>query len=520
MSLEIIIPTQPTRFSDGSEKAKNALAELGLKATAVEKGMKTDAVATIVDLFGRLSRHGDQAKVAMQLFGKEWWDDVLRARKVMPEFLRLLERTRDPKLFSGSLDKAMNVELSTTDRHLKSIREAAGEIGNRLGKWALPPINEAIDRLLAGLDEIDRRAVESRKAKEAVASEDATAGKVASGKPLTREERERMATDQPYRQRVESKADDKRTDILNVSIADRLRLGELESERDRLSQSIETRRQSGAGEEQLAFSIRRLAEIVASIRQIDPQRAPPEPTADPRKPADQEDRREQRPGMPDRAQVLALRERVNQLERRAAAFDSLANTMRLPADRQGFRDDAQAVRRREAEARAKLMVTVAPQLMASTRFQRAQTEPAPPVASGRDVFTLAGPSFEKARQGVADWARRTRDNFEIDLGPAGMTIMERLAAGIQSGGQRPESAAHGVRNGITGTFDGADLSGAGTAMMDGLATGIRAGGARAIAEAQRVVQQIEATAASASKGFSPSPARSRALSGALHDGVD
>lgn len=481
-------------IEDGTEKAQDAIKALGMDPKKVEKGMATDSVSTIVDLFDKLGKHKDQAKIARNLFGKEWWDDILRAKKVMPEFIRLLDRTRDPKTYSGSLEKALNVDLATTATHLAQLKELSKEVGNRLGAWALPPINDAIKRYIAAFDEMDRRIADKKRLAEVKATDEATADKLATGQPLTAEERERMAIDAGYRKRMENRASEKRTDRKHVSLNDGLRLKELETERDQLMGSIDARRRTGAGDDQLGFSIRRLTEINDSIRSIDASRAPSAPKAvDPRRPADQEDRVS---GM--RGEVLALRERVNQLNSRIGVLTELANTAASPADRDGFiRDRTEAMRRRHAA-----------------------------VNNGIGSFGLSGPVAPAGGQkgagpgilsfGVgnrnrkaAEWAQSVRENMDIDLGPAGMTMAEKLAIGIQGGTGAVSAAAAGLGEAARSAATAADLSAAGRETGESFAAGLRSAGPSVAAAMGHLMGQARANQSTR-----------RGLQGALHDGVD
>ncbi|CAM5764765.1 phage tail tape measure protein [Bosea minatitlanensis] len=488
--------------SGQGKKVADGLKDLGLTPKGVEKGMKTNATGTMIDVLERLEKSADKASVAIKIFGREWWDEVARAGQALPEIRKNLAIVRDRKNWDGSAQNSLNIELSTTDKHLKRLSALTSEVGDKLGRWALPAINEGVERIIAGMDLLEKRAADQAQARADRTAEDNTAGRVAAGEALTPEERERMATDAAYRNRIQSRAEAKRTDRANLGITNNMRLGELEREREQISGSIETRRRAGATSEQLAYSLRRLEAILAEIRSLDPSRAPA--AVDPRRPADQEER-----GQADRGEALALQERIIQLESRLRALDSLATLSSNPADRAGFATDKQPFLRRRAAAEAAWRNRIAPGAMAAGTFGLGVGGiPATARPSG------AGPGILSFGTSVNGWAQSVRNDLDIDLGPAGMTMMERLTAGIQSGGAAAQAAAGGVKDGITGAFGGADLSGAGAAMMATLESGIRIGGARAVAAAQGVAAQVKAVA-----GAAGGAARGR-INGALHDGVE
>lgn len=328
---------KPARVDEG-------LKMIGLSAKKVEKGMKTDAVATMIDVLERLEKSADKAKAAIKIAGEQWWDEVARSGQALPEIRKNLEIVNEPNRWKGSAQKNLNIQLALTDTHLKRLSALASEVGDRLGRWALPGINEGIEKIIAGFDALDKRAADRAQERADRAAEDATAGRVAGDQPLTPEERERMAKDAAYRKRIQEGAAGKRVDRANLDLTNNARLIELEQERAALGSSIENRRRAGATDEQLAFSVNRLAAIVDQIRTIDPSRV--SAAVDPRRPADQEDR-----ANPGRGEAVALLERVKRLEARLAATEELAASSSNPADRKGFESDAMGIRSRLGSAR-------------------------------------------------------------------------------------------------------------------------------------------------------------------------
>lgn len=144
-------------IEDGTAKAKEGLKMLGLNDKTVAAGMQKDPVGTITDLFDRLAKSPDAARAAIKIFGKEWWDETLRAKAAIPELTKQLQLLKDPANYRGSLQKTLNVDLATTANHLARLKALAADVGDRLGRWALPGINTGVERILSLFDEIDRR---------------------------------------------------------------------------------------------------------------------------------------------------------------------------------------------------------------------------------------------------------------------------------------------------------------------------------------------------------------------------
>lgn len=140
-----------------SDSKVAALKKLGLTVEQVKKGMKRDAAGTMLDIFDRLGKSADAAEVAIALFGKEWWDETLRAKGAGAELLKQLDLLKKSSNYKGSLDKGLGIQLGTTANHLERLKSLASDVGDRLGRWALPGINSAIQGLIRQMDELAQR---------------------------------------------------------------------------------------------------------------------------------------------------------------------------------------------------------------------------------------------------------------------------------------------------------------------------------------------------------------------------
>lgn len=132
----------------GAKNAAEGFDALGLSVDRVAKGMKSDATRTVLDILDRLEKSPDKAKIGVQLFGQQWWDESTRAGQALPEIRKQLELLLSGK-WKGSLDKNLQTDLDTTANHLERMKAAVSEIGDDFMRWALPPINKQIDEFMA-----------------------------------------------------------------------------------------------------------------------------------------------------------------------------------------------------------------------------------------------------------------------------------------------------------------------------------------------------------------------------------
>lgn len=143
---------------ESPERVDEGLKMLGLTAEKVANGMKTDAMGTILDLFDRLTKSEDAAKAATKIWGREWWDETLRAKAGIAEIQKQIEFLKTPSNYMGSLDKNLELKLATAKSHLEKMSELVSRIGEGLSKWTLVPFNSMIDTAIAKFRDLETRA--------------------------------------------------------------------------------------------------------------------------------------------------------------------------------------------------------------------------------------------------------------------------------------------------------------------------------------------------------------------------
>ncbi len=140
------------------KRVEKGLQLLGLTAKGVAKGMKTDGVGTLIDLFDRLEKSPKAVEAATQIFGREWWDETMRAKGGIAEIKKQLDFIRDPRNYAGSLDKGFALQAATAKNHLVKTRELVSRIGEGLSSWTLAPFNAGIEAAIAKMRDLEGRA--------------------------------------------------------------------------------------------------------------------------------------------------------------------------------------------------------------------------------------------------------------------------------------------------------------------------------------------------------------------------
>jgi TP901 family phage tail tape measure protein len=516
--------------ANDSKKVGEGLKMLGLDAKAMAKAMKTDATAALLQLFTALEKSKDPIAAAVKIFGKEWFDEMLRTKGSIAEVKKQLETLSSASNYRGSMNNTLNIELATTSNHLKRLSALAGEVGNRLGSWSLGPINAAVERLVQLLDQADARTKKTADQKEAGEA-------LAAGQPLTPEQRQQMAKDASFRIRAEAAEKEamarrvKATEGTGTVIrgpaeeAARRQIDALQKQRDGLVARQRSPATPVFEQSSIASQLReidtRLTRIRGALPDTDPKFAA-------NKRADRDDWNKARPRQSETAALMA---RLREAELQIAGIRE-ASRGAGPRDREGFDTDAREAVATINRTLLSILQSAAPGSVARQRFGFGPSGvPGPGEAQpglqkpGRLGFGFDGrpanrTPLSKGRLPTAPAkdapAVNIRELFEVDLGAAGMTMMERLRAGMVQGQSAVEGVAGATAEGVKGRLAEVDLSAAGLAMMGTLAAGITAGGPQAVAAAAAVAGQVRA--ASLGGTTQAGSVRNR-MSASQHDGV-
>ncbi|WP_168194952.1 phage tail tape measure protein [Chromobacterium phragmitis] len=129
---------QPARFQKG-------LKAIGLDAKSVQKGMATDATATIQQVLAAVNKlpKDKQIGVTTELFGKEYGDDAAKLAGNLQEYRRQLQLTKDTKA-TGSMDREGAARKDTLSAQWQISQNKLFNQSAALGETLRPALMEAM----------------------------------------------------------------------------------------------------------------------------------------------------------------------------------------------------------------------------------------------------------------------------------------------------------------------------------------------------------------------------------------
>ncbi|TNC14923.1 phage tail tape measure protein [Methylobacterium terricola] len=145
----------------GEEFSKNAgdgLKELGYDSTKMRKAFNKAPVEEMMKMLDKLNKVADPLKrseIMVNLFGKEYQDDIAKLMNAVPRLKELLELLRDPKKSQGSVreqfDKQLEFDVSKIDQAKQSTDVLQTRVGNYI-KRGLGVISEVFNGAIDGLE--------------------------------------------------------------------------------------------------------------------------------------------------------------------------------------------------------------------------------------------------------------------------------------------------------------------------------------------------------------------------------
>nr|WP_267962525.1 phage tail tape measure protein [Thermus hydrothermalis] len=135
-------PAQPKAFQE-------ALARLGLSATALQAALKRDATGAILDFLGRLRAVPDQLAVLSDLFGMEYADDIAKLVGSLDVLRRAFGLVASPAGYAGSVMAEFQNRSATLRNQLILLRNALERIWITLGNALIPVVKPVVERLAA-----------------------------------------------------------------------------------------------------------------------------------------------------------------------------------------------------------------------------------------------------------------------------------------------------------------------------------------------------------------------------------
>lgn len=485
--------TMKLRTAAPDNKVGEGLKMLGLDAKKVAKGMKTDSIKTMLEMFDKLEKSPKSLEAAMKMFGQDWVDEIMRAKGGIKEVIKNLEIVSNPVKHRGSLEKGLNVDLATTGNHLARLKVLTDEVGERLARWALPGINEKIEKLISLLDGVDKAVGEKNDL-------DTISGKIAREEPLSPAELRRATALNGLDQAVREKKA-----VIDKATVDKTVMKE---QSGRFLTGTDQKRASSAVDalEQKKKSLEQ------QISTLETRRTDPLAFGSVRDGA-------QRAITELERQKLELQGRIDQMERTIKrSSDAGRQGPAADANDRLSTGEAETKARTELHAKRKSLNSLSDIMKdGKSREDIRKMMLDLETGGGRDEGDVSRKMPDRKGAKNSGLKEKIKAAMTVDLAPEGGLIMDTLAAGLAGGQGKTDGAATAAGTGIKTALSGVDLNAAGLQMMGSLAAGITAGGAQAVAAAENVASRVRTTLASAGGKVGGSARAS--LNDSLHDGV-
>ncbi len=132
----------------GTKKFKASLAELGLSAEKVQKGMQIDSQGTIMQVMEAVNKLDPEKRlgVLVEMFGLEHSDTIAKLATNMAEWRRQIDLVNSDKS-KGSMLREFEARLQTTNAQWALAKNRMTEVWTNLGAVMLPAINVGLGGL-------------------------------------------------------------------------------------------------------------------------------------------------------------------------------------------------------------------------------------------------------------------------------------------------------------------------------------------------------------------------------------
>lgn len=126
----------------GTKKFKRAMKEIGLSTAAVQKGMQTDAVGTLLKVLQAVGKLKPEKQLGalVDLVGMEHADTLAKLANNTEEFGRQL-KLANSEAAKGSMGREFAARLQTTTAQFQIMKNQVSELAVNLGTVLLPAIN-------------------------------------------------------------------------------------------------------------------------------------------------------------------------------------------------------------------------------------------------------------------------------------------------------------------------------------------------------------------------------------------
>ncbi|MSN96346.1 phage tail tape measure protein [Campylobacter sp. FMV-PI01] len=138
---------QLKNISSLGDKAENAIAELGLTTTELEKQMNIDPQKTIIGFLEAVKNMPNQDKqlqILTDLFGRGFSADIALLVNGLDTYKDTLANVSDEAIYLNSMTKEFQNKSATTANNIQLLKNNISEIGINVGNVFLPALNRVV----------------------------------------------------------------------------------------------------------------------------------------------------------------------------------------------------------------------------------------------------------------------------------------------------------------------------------------------------------------------------------------
>ena len=129
------------------EKFQNALANLGMEASAFKQAIKRDAQTALLQFLEAVRSSGDVTGNLSDLFGTEYADDMAKLVGNLDLYRKALGLVAEQTDYLNSMNDEYSQRAKTTANNMQLFRNQVNRLGVSLGAIMLPGLNSVVGRI-------------------------------------------------------------------------------------------------------------------------------------------------------------------------------------------------------------------------------------------------------------------------------------------------------------------------------------------------------------------------------------
>ena len=129
----------------GTKKFRSAIAEIGLSASEIQKGMQKDAAGTLLKVLDAVGKLKDEKQlgVLVELVGLEHSDTMAKLAQNTEEFRKQL-KLANSEAAKGSMSREFQARMQTTTAMWEVTKNTITEVSVNIGSVLLPAVNKVL----------------------------------------------------------------------------------------------------------------------------------------------------------------------------------------------------------------------------------------------------------------------------------------------------------------------------------------------------------------------------------------